>query len=106
MVIIYNMCWKCGNSIESGKVIGRQTVCPFCGNYLHCCKNCKFYDVGSHYDCHETVDELVTDKESANFCDYFSPKNSFVAGKNGFTQQGGSDAKDKARDAFNSLFGN
>ena len=37
-------------------------------------KNCKFYVPGAHYDCHETIEEAVTDKAHRNFCDFFSPK--------------------------------
>jgi hypothetical protein len=94
------MCWKCGKQIDSTETIYRDSVCPECGADLHCCRNCRFYEPGAHFDCHETVEELVTDKEESNFCANFSPKTDFspAGGKNG------DDAK-KARDAFNSLFG-
>ena len=52
--------------------IPRDAECPFCHADIHSCKNCVFYEPGSHYDCNETVDELVVDKEHANFCDAFS----------------------------------
>jgi hypothetical protein len=38
---------------------------------MRCCKNCAFYNPGAHYDCRETVEELVADKERANFCEHF-----------------------------------
>lgn len=96
------MCWKCGKPIDNQSFIGRDTVCPSCGNYLRACKNCRFYEPSSHYECHETVDERVSDKESANFCDYFSVKTSFGGNSTSST----SDSKEaKARNAFNSLFG-
>ncbi len=94
------MCWKCGNSIENISSIYRDDLCPFCSVPLHSCKNCLYYEKGSHYDCHETVDELVKDKESANFCDFFKIRTDF-------TKTGKSDDKvQKARDAFAGLFGN
>ena len=65
------MCKKCGKPFPCGQIT-RSSVCEYCGRDLHSCVNCKFYSPGSHYDCHETVDELVKDKEKANFCDYFS----------------------------------
>ena len=79
--------------------IFRNSECPECKSDLHSCKNCKFYESGAHYDCKESVDFPVNDKESANFCDYFSVRFDF-----------GSDAKkndkiDAARNAFNNLFG-
>ena len=64
------ICWKCGkeNNIDS---VFRNTECSSCHADLHCCKGCKFYAPGSHYDCRESVDSLVSDKEKANFCDFF-----------------------------------
>lgn len=52
--------------------ISRSTVCSSCNKELHTCSACKFYSPGSHYDCLEDVDELVVDKNRANFCDSFS----------------------------------
>ena len=67
---------------------------------LHSCVNCKFYSPGSHYDCHETIDELVKDKERANFCDYFS-----VAQIDAGAGNQGPSKSDQARAAFAALFG-
>lgn len=93
------MCKKCGKPLPSA-AITRSSVCDFCGRDLHSCVNCKFYSPGSHYDCHETVDELVKNKEKANFCDYFSPA-VISAG----SDSGGNKAVE-ARNAFAALFGN
>lgn len=90
------MCWKCKKTIDVSQKIYRNTTCQFCGADLHSCRNCKFYDVGSHYDCRENISDLVKDKERANFCEWFSAKNIFASG----------DASaSAARDAFASLFG-
>lgn len=109
------MCWKCKNSIDSSQKIYRTTVCEFCGADLHSCRNCKFYDAGSHYDCRENIYDLVKDKERANFCEWFSARETFAGG--GVSASGdafasgsasASAAGDKAaqaKDAFASLFG-
>ena len=68
------MCWKCGNDIGDSVPIPRSAECPFCHADLHSCRNCQFYSPGSHYDCHETVEEPVRDKERANFCGSFKPR--------------------------------
>ncbi|MCR5290651.1 MAG: hypothetical protein K6E51_11720 [Treponema sp.] len=94
------MCWKCGKTIDTSLSIYRSSTCPVCGWDLHSCRNCKFYAPGSHYDCHETVDELIRDKEKANFCDSFAVRSVFT-----IDGDKGSDAAQKARDAFASLFG-
>lgn len=92
------MCWKCSEPLDTSVEIYRTSVCPACGTDLHSCRNCRFYDPGAHYDCHETVDELVTDKERANFCDFFSPALGISSGK------GTAPSNGEARAAFDSLF--
>ena len=96
------MCWKCKSPIEQTEIY-RSSTCPACGADLHACKNCQFYAPGNHYDCHETVDEEVRDKERANFCDSFRAKKTFDGTAGGAKAD---DAAAKARDAFASLFGN
>ncbi len=92
------ICWKCGKKINVEEIF-RTTECPLCHADLHCCKECKYYAPGNHYDCKETVDDNVTDKEKANFCDYFRPTDKTSNGKST------SDAAAAAKDAFNALFG-
>ena len=95
------MCWKCKKNTVTTSIY-RNSECPVCNTDLHSCLNCKFYDESSHYECKETIDELVKDKERRNFCDYFVEKqydsNSDNSSKSVY------DAKKSARDAFNSLF--
>lgn len=91
------MCWKCGKEIDVSVKIYRDSECS-CGADLHSCKNCKFYSQNSHYECKETIEDFVSDKESRNFCDYFSPLQFFSPSDK-------QDKAQKAKDAFNSLFG-
>lgn len=94
------MCRKCGKNIEITEVY-RTTLCPACGADLHSCVNCRFYSPESHYGCRENVQEPVSDKERANFCDFFS------VNRNGFAvRDEESEAVQKARSAFDALFGN
>ncbi|MEW5815455.1 MAG: hypothetical protein AB1798_08705 [Spirochaetota bacterium] len=63
------------------------------------CLNCKFYEPGAYWDCRETIQEPVWDKERANFCEYF-----YLA-----TEARGAVDKDrekskKARSQFEKLF--
>ena len=97
--IFFMICWKCGKEISLEKVT-RMTECPLCGCDLHSCKGCKFYDKSSHYECRENVDSLVTDKERANFCDFFAV-DSNKKSENNLKED---DKAKKARDLFNSLF--
>lgn len=92
------MCRKCGEKITEMDIT-RSSVCGTCGADLHSCVNCRFYSPGSHYDCRETVDEPVRDKERANFCGYFS----VFTGE--FVQNAASEKKSAARADFAALFG-
>lgn len=93
------ICWKCGKEIKVESVY-RQTDCPLCGADLHSCKGCKFYAPNSHFECRESISEPVTDKERANFCDFFSVNTNITAGGSN-----GNDKAKAAKDAFNALFG-
>jgi hypothetical protein len=66
------MCWYCGEAITDPEPIGRSLRCETCGKDLRSCKNCRFFLPGSRGDCHETSAEPQSDKERANFCDWFS----------------------------------
>ncbi|MBR1912734.1 MAG: hypothetical protein IJ828_10330 [Treponema sp.] len=93
------MCWKCGSDIPVTVSVQRNSECPVCHADLHSCKNCSFYSPGSHYDCHETVDELVKDKERANFCDSFKVRSHFSAKTNA-----ASSASEAAKKKLDALF--
>lgn len=114
------MCRKCGNPIEVEQIF-RSSVCPVCGADLHSCINCRFYSPDSHYGCNETVDELVKDKEKANFCGSYSVarhpavspdasiEKAHVSAAALFSMEEAqvkSQTAASARSAFNSLFGN
>jgi hypothetical protein len=92
------MCWKCGNQQTVTPPVSRSDVCAVCGADIRSCKNCVYYAPGSHYDCHETVDEAVRDKERANFCEHFSYST-------GSAKAGGSNGQDKAQKAKSDFAG-
>ncbi len=112
------MCWKCGKPLVLSGTVSRSDVCPSCGADVRSCKNCRFYEPGAYYDCRESVDELVKDKERANFCGWFMIAPQDEAGSaSGTVAKGGSGSKgdaaassnnaasSAASDAFNALFG-
>jgi hypothetical protein len=78
----------------------RTTLCNSCGKELHSCLNCRHYNKGKPYDCSESIQEPVTQKDRANFCDYFQ-----------INLQSSREDKDRsgknfvAKDDFNALFG-
>ena len=106
------ICWKCKKEIPLEKV-SRSDECPLCHADLHVCKACDFYESGAHNDCRETSADMVTEKERANFCDYFRYKDCQVKPGNDSARamfgldpdiSSGKSKADAARDAFNALF--
>ncbi|MBP3742079.1 MAG: hypothetical protein J6J00_03755 [Treponema sp.] len=96
------ICWKCRKEISIEKPV-RGDECPFCHADLHVCKACEFYESGAHNDCRESSADMVSDKERANFCDYFRVNKKIATG-GAIGEAGGKSKADAARDAFNALF--
>lgn len=92
------VCWKCGASLGDEPLpLSRLAECRACRAQLHACRMCSFYDTRVAKACRETVAEEVKDKEGANFCGYFQPRqNAYVPS--------GSAAKD-TRAELDALFG-
>ena len=65
-------CYRCGTDNGAVERVGRRDVCLGCGSDLHCCRNCSFYEPGSHNQCREPQAERQVEKEQANFCEYFN----------------------------------
>lgn len=93
-------CHRCGaqRRLQPGEKLPRREECGGCGADLHCCKGCRFFDPGRNNQCAEPQAELVTDKEAANFCDYFEPRT--VVNLVNRTSAG----PDEARKKFGNLF--
>jgi hypothetical protein len=74
---------------------------------MRICKHCRFFLPGSRGDCSETNAEPVTDKERANFCDWFSLDPKFrkpAAGQPTAGQGKDQNKAAEARSAFDNLF--
>ena len=95
-------CYACGAELPETMEVHRATECPSCRRDLHVCRNCTFYAPGRHNDCAETVPEGVTEKERANFCDYFR----FRQGRAGADAAGrDKERREAARRKLDGLFG-
>lgn len=91
------ICHQCRSEISIKGFISRTDECPKCGSDIHACLNCENYDVHAHNKCREPQAEWVTDREKANFCDFFIPNRLSASSAQG------SRAGD-ARSAFDNLF--
>lgn len=65
-------CWQCGKTLSAIMPLSRRETCEACNADQHVCKLCKHYDPKVSDQCREDRAETVTDKERANFCDYFN----------------------------------
>lgn len=97
------MCSFCGVAMPADRKPGFNETCETCGRDLHACLNCRFHRSGARWDCAETVQEPVTDKERRNLCDWYETAPSLlVAGPGRPREQA---RATKARNDFDSLFG-
>jgi hypothetical protein len=92
-------CWQCGTSLPASEFI-RSGSCTHCATPTRVCKNCHLYDPGSYNECREPQAEHVTDKERANFCDWFAIR----PGTKIPATVSSEDARQAARDAAEALF--
>jgi hypothetical protein len=93
-------CHVCSKKMDTRvHAVGRRDVCAFCGSDLHCCMNCRFYQIGTYQDCHEPQAERVIEKDRNNFCDYFVFRD-VVSGKD--EKNAGSAAREKLKSLFKS----
>lgn len=91
-------CYNCGTVFPDDMAVYRSTLCPSCSKDVKVCLNCRFYEPGAHWDCRETVHELVAEKDRANFCEFF-----VLATVNRAARSG--KAAKQARSDFDHLFG-
>lgn len=93
------ICWNCGAALDGVPLpLSRHEHCPRCAEALHCCRLCRFYDPGVSQQCSEDRAEVPVDKESANFCEWFSPNRHASAAA-------GEDRRAAARAKLDALFG-
>ncbi len=69
-------CFACNTEIglAAGERVGFRDTCDRCRADLHVCRNCEFHDPTAYNECRESSAERVGDRERANRCDYFSPR--------------------------------
>lgn len=92
-------CHHCGREIQVVARIGRTDGCPFCHSDLKCCLNCALHDPGANNQCREPQAEWVTDKDKANFCEFFEFRETAGLPGDSVPHRG-----QPARDAFEALF--
>jgi len=95
------LCWSCGRPTGILLKVTRNDQCSNCSADLRCCRGCRHFDPTRRFQCKESIDSGVRDKEKNNFCDFFQMRN-VVKTPGGMSHQ--TDDKDQRRKAFDSLF--
>ena len=98
-------CHHCGRELQlfSAKV-ERTAGCPYCHSDLKVCLNCRLHDPGANNQCREPQAEWQTDKDKANFCEFFEFREISLAHA-ARAWAGRSPTRRSARAAFDALFG-
>lgn len=69
------ICWSCAASLEDIPLpVSRHANCPGCYTEIHCCRMCLDYDPGVADACRDDRAEVPSNKEGANFCEFFRPR--------------------------------
>ncbi|MCG3173965.1 MAG: hypothetical protein GMKNLPBB_02182 [Myxococcota bacterium] len=66
-------CWNCGTEYLVLGPVSRGESCRKCLKDIRSCRNCKWWDSNAQNQCREPHADPVQDRETANFCDWFSP---------------------------------
>lgn len=92
------VCWKCGAALAALSLpLMRRDECPACRAELHVCRMCQDYDTSKAKHCREPTADEVTDKQHANFCGFYAPR------EGAYTPAG--DAAAAAKSELEKLFG-
>jgi hypothetical protein len=79
-------CANCGAALSVvGNQVGRRDTCFQCGSELHACKHCRHFDLTSAKQCKEPFAEVPSDKEDANFCEFFQLGEGGIAAQSAHT---------------------
>lgn len=95
------ICWNCGKSTDLEGRIMKGDFCPHCQADQRCCRGCRHFDPYSRRQCRESIDKTITNKEKANFCDWFQVRQAVQ--KDGRVIRDG-DTKSAKKRAFDDLF--
>ncbi|MCB1119105.1 MAG: hypothetical protein KDK65_04010 [Chlamydiia bacterium] len=68
------ICWNCGKETTPfpHNLVPFKATCDHCQAYLHCCKNCQFYQPGLPNDCRVPGTDPISNREKFNLCDEFA----------------------------------
>ena len=95
------LCWNCGRPTGIVGRVARSDSCDHCLADLRCCRGCRHFEPTRRFQCRETIDVNIPNKEKNNFCDYFQMRDA-VKRPGGISSQ--QDSKESRKRRFDDLF--
>jgi DNA-directed RNA polymerase subunit RPC12/RpoP len=92
-------CKHCGERVLDLDAIGAGALCRKCGEALHACSQCAYFDTSARFECARPIPARVASKKAANDCAFYAPARAFD-----LTGSRGEATPDDARAAFDALF--
>ena len=72
-------CWHCDMAVTDQPLpLSTYAECRPCRAQLHSCRQCQHYNPRLRVDCDEPRAESHSEREKANFCDWFKLRREFV----------------------------
>ena len=94
-------CKHCGERVLDLDSIGVGALCRKCGEALHSCSQCAFFDTSARFECSKPIPARIPAKKAGNECTFYAPAKTFD-----LTGARGTATPDDARSAFDALFKN
>jgi len=95
------LCWNCGRPTGIEGRVFRSDSCPHCMADLRCCRGCRHWQPGRRFQCKESIETNIVQKEKNNFCDFFQMRD-VIKRPGGIRTQ--TDRKKDYRKGFDDLF--
>jgi len=93
-------CKHCGERVLDLDSIVIGASCRKCGEALHSCSQCSFFDTSARFECAKPVPVRFVSKKAGNDCPFYAPAKAFdLTGTRGAVA-----TPDDARAAFDALF--
>ena len=64
-------CSNCGAVLPTSTDVKAGAKCPHCGQDLHCCKQCRYFDSAARFECMQPVPEPIPRKDAHNDCTFY-----------------------------------
>ncbi len=95
------LCWSCGKPTGIKGKVFRADTCVDCMAALRSCRGCKHFEPTRRFQCIESIEKSIPEKDKANFCDYFQMRD-VIKVPGGISAN--TESKDSRKKNFDDLF--